>query len=488
MGRGTVSEDEHLQLIGPHAALHEDLSGVIRKDWQHKMKVRLARNAWILFIAAFISHPILLALFHMYGPPSGLGSLITDSSEARSSSVSMLLSIPLAAAFFYAAAHQVISNSPFFDNSIGTPPEVFKMIVILALSMCRKALKGLVSPQGSWLLDHSFFLILVIGLNIWFAVLDRLTSLLESMGRSEVSIMQAKPAKKMYEIMQAVGVTRTGQPEKDMLFSFEGDGQDCCSPRQLPDAKVDTSDSDSDNAEEPVSTFAPRGAMKCLAEIWSLYSLFAKVVAIACVGAYFLEMETTSHAILATLGLSTFGAGAIAALQFGPAAASILRIAIYRPYFVGDIVSVNGNMATTGFVEAITIGGLVIRNFEMKQTWIPHSTVEQATIQNWTRRPTKTVLIDLALNSNCDVSVVKELVKFGKQWIENSNQVLQTGYKKCVVKSISTGYGIQIIFFPAIGVSHKGIRQAFLFDFMKEAHRLRVTLVPVGFTFNFDKQ
>jgi len=113
-------------LLDPHVGLHEDLSGAIRKDWQHKNKVRLARNAWVLFIVAFIAHAILLALYHMYGTPAGLGNLITDSSEARSSAVSMLLSIPLAAAFLYASAHHVISNSPFFDNSIGTPQKFIK--------------------------------------------------------------------------------------------------------------------------------------------------------------------------------------------------------------------------------------------------------------------------------------------------------------------------------------------------------------------------
>ena len=134
-------------------------------------------------------------------------------------------------------------------------------------------------------------------------------------------------------------------------------------------------------------------------------------------------------------------------------------VSLYRrPFYVGDViqcdngpVATNAPTSTTGFLEAITLGGVVIRNFQMKQTLIPFTVFNNMVVQNWTRRATKTVVLDIYVSSHCTTAAVKTLAKFGKEWLDSSDQVLQTGYKKCVVSSASMGFTLQIIFFPAIG-------------------------------------
>jgi len=143
-----------------------------------------------------------------------------------------------------------------------------------------------------------------------------------------------------------------------------------------------------------------------------------------------------------------------------------------------------------GFVENITMMYVVIRNFEMKQTWIPHKTFGKMIIQNWTRRPSKTVLLNIGVSCRCPVKKVEQLVAFGKKWIQASAEIQQTNYQKCHITKVGNGYNIEVIFFPGIGVSHRGIRQKFLVAFMAVAERLKVSFVPLNIMANFceDKQ
>merc|ERR1719384_2578592 len=138
-----------------------------------------------------------------------------------------------------------------------------------------------------------------------------------------------------------------------------------------------------------------------------------------------------------------------------------------------------------GFVENITMMYVVIRNFEMKQTWIPHKTFSSMIIQNWTRRPSKTVLLNIGISCRCPVKKVQKLKDFGFRWIEKSPEIQQRNYRKCHITKIANGYNIEVIFFPEIGVSHRGIRQKFLIAFMAAAERLQVPFVPLQVAQNF---
>merc|ERR1712032_890151 len=121
----------------------------------------------------------------------------------------------------------------------------------------------------------------------------------------------------------------------------------------------------------------------------------------------------------------------------------------------------------------------------MKQTWIPHKTFSQMIIQNWTRRPSKTVLLNIAVTARCAVQKVEDLTRFAKQWIRESPEIQQSNYQKYHITKTANGFNIEIIFFPEIGVSHRGIRQKFLIAFMKAAERLQVPFVPLQIMQNF---
>merc|ERR1712113_29722 len=107
---------------------------------------------------------------------------------------------------------------------------------------------------------------------------------------------------------------------------------------------------------------------------------------------------------------------------------SLVRLSLNKPFYVGDLVTLNSNGSSNspdssimGFVENITMMYVVIRNFEMKQTWIPHKQFSQLIIQNWTRRPSKTVLLNIGISSRCNVKKVEQLTAFGKRWIQASS-------------------------------------------------------------------
>ncbi|CAE8642768.1 unnamed protein product [Polarella glacialis] len=128
---------------------------------------------------------------------------------------------------------------------------------------------------------------------------------------------------------------------------------------------------------------------------------------------------------------------------------------------------------------------VVIRNFEMKQTWISHKAFNELIIQNWTRRPTKTVLLNIGISCRCPLARVEKLTTFGKSWIQHSPEIQQTNYQKCHITKTANGYNIEVIFFPSIGVSHRGIRQKFLVAFMAAAERLDIPFVPLQIMNNF---
>merc|ERR1712232_963306 len=105
--------------------------------------------------------------------------------------------------------------------------------------------------------------------------------------------------------------------------------------------------------------------------------------------------------------------------ELGPNTMSLFRLSLNKPFYVGDLVTLNSNGAMDapassimGFVENITMMYVVVRNFEMKQTWIPHKAFSALIIQNWTRRPSKTVLLNIGISCRCPVRKVEQLVAF----------------------------------------------------------------------------
>jgi len=234
-----------------------------------------------------------------------------------------------------------------------------------------------------------------------------------------------------------------------------------------------------------------------LSYVWSLYYISGKVLGAAIVLAFVsgVQGSIVGHLLIGSLALSAATASGFA-FELGPNTLSLFRLSLNKPFYVGDLVTLNSTGATAdpaatsimGFVENITIMYVVIRNFEMKQTWIPHKAFSRLIIQNWTRRPSKTVLLNIGISCRCPVKKVEELTAFGKKWIEESTEIQQNNYRKCHITKIGNGYNIEVIFFPAIGVSHRGIRQKFLVSFMAAAERMQIPFVPLQINQNFCDQ
>eukprot|EP00913_Durusdinium_trenchii_P016996 g15981.t1 len=219
-----------------------------------------------------------------------------------------------------------------------------------------------------------------------------------------------------------------------------------------------------------------------------------------------MDTGTINRFLLGSLLISGAASGGFM-LELGPSTISLLRISLYKPFYVGDLVTLNksGDMgmkdSLVGFVENITMMYVVIRNFEMKQVWISHKAFNELVIQNWTRRPTKTVLLNIGISTRAPEMKVKRLqdglcsserggrwAKTGEtMWAKTAVCVAKrcAALRKCHITSTSNGYNLEVIFFPMVGVSHRQIRQKFLMSFMEAAERLNVPFVPLQLMQNF---
>jgi len=299
-------------------------------------------------------------------------------------------------------------------------------------------------------------MVIICGL-FYFNMLDRINDVLHSMIMDQEIINHSKPVAKMQSIVH--NISRTHVPERDIVYSF--------SHTHTVPAKV-------------------------LHYIWSIYYLIGKILGALIILAYFaqVEAETINRFLLGSLLISGAASGGFM-LELGPSTISLLRLSLYKPFYVGDLVTLNKtgdmamNEAVVGFVENITMMYVVIRNFEMKQVWISHKAFNELVIQNWTRRPTKTVLLNIGISTRAPKVKVQLLQEFGKKWIKASPDIQQNNYQKCHITSTSNGYNLEIIFFPMVGVSHRQIRQKFLMSFMSAAERLNVPFVPLQLMQNF---
>jgi len=305
--------------------------------------------------------------------------------------------------------------------------------------------------------------IALIVLTLYFSLLDLIDGLLGGMVRDQEVINSTAPVTKMQNLVGSI--TRSGRPEKDLVYCF---AQSNTVPAEV------------------------------LSYVWWFYYIVGKMLGVAITLMLFMGVTENylTHMIVAGVAFSAVTASGFM-FELGPNTLSLFRLSLNKPFYVGDLITLNTNgamdapeVSIMGFVENITMMYVVIRNFEMKQTWIPHKTFGKMIIQNWTRRPSKTVLLNIGVSCRCPVKKVEQLVAFGKKWIQASAEIQQTNYQKCHITKVGNGYNIEVIFFPGIGVSHRGIRQKFLVAFMAVAERLKVSFVPLNIMANFceDKQ
>jgi len=289
-------------------------------------------------------------------------------------------------------------------------------------------------------------------------MLDNVDDILKGMVADQEMINKVKPVQKMQDIVHKI--TRMGRQDKDFVYCF--------------------ADANTVPAE-------------VLSYVWWVYYIGGKIAGAGLIISVVLgATEVAGRVVLGGLVVSTAASGGLI-FELSPNTISLLRLSLYKPFYVGDLITLNANgsmeaptTSITGFVENITMMYVVIRNFEMKQTWISHTAFSKMVIQNWTRRPTKTVLLNIAISVRCPLQRVEMLQAFGKSWIKASPEIQQENYQKCHITKTGSGYNLEIIFFPTRGVSHRVIRQKFLMGVMAAAERLKIPFVPLQIMANFE--
>mmetsp|Transcript_82379 Transcript_82379/g.236705 ORF Transcript_82379/g.236705 Transcript_82379/m.236705 type:complete len:578 (-) Transcript_82379:76-1809(-) len=332
---------------------------------------------------------------------------------------------------------------------------MFLAVLVLGRSACLKAINENPADKIAFYIET---VIALVCLKMYYALLDQINAIIKGMANEQDMINKTPPVRKMQGLVR--NITRSGRPEKDVVYCF-------ANTNTVP-AEV-------------------------LSYVWWLYYFVGKVLGAGITFAVFMGVSNSviGHFLFGGIALSAATASGFL-FELGPNTLSLFRLSLNKPFYVGDLVTLNINGAmdspTTsimGFVENITMMYVVVRNFEMKQTWIPHKSFSGMIIQNWTRRPSKTVLLNIGISCRCPVKKVKQLADFGMRWIQASPEIQQANYRKCHITKVGNGYNIEVIFLPSIGVSHRGIRQKFLVAFMTAGERMQIPFVPLLINQNF---
>lgn len=91
------------------------------------------------------------------------------------------------------------------------------------------------------------------------------------------------------------------------------------------------------------------------------------------------------RSILASLLTAGGALAIIAGLAAQDALASVasgMMILIFKPFIIGDVVSIS-SMGVTGSIEDITLRHTVVKTFESKRVIIPNSTMNEAVVENF---------------------------------------------------------------------------------------------------------
>lgn len=343
---------------------------------------------------------------------------------------------------------------PIWCDPFSRGPMLLAMLGLVR-SACLKAVNEPAAGHIGFYLKAGLGLIC---LHLYYALLDRINAMIKGMAQEQEAINSTAPVSKMQSLVR--NVTRSGRKDRDAVYCF------------------------------PQTNTVPA---EVLSYSWWLYYAIGKVSGVALIIALLMGADDglVYHAVIGGIAFSAVTASGFM-FELGPSTLSLFRLSLNKPFYVGDLVTLNMNGAmdspdssVMGFVENITMMYVVIRNFEMKQTWIPHRSFNRMIIQNWTRRPSKTVLLNMGVSCRCPAQKVEQLTRFGKRWIQASEEIQQTNYQKCHITRTGNGYNIQVIFFPAIGVTHRGIRQKFLLAFMSAAERMQIPFVPLQIMQNF---
>ena len=181
----------------------------------------------------------------------------------------------------------------------------------------------------------------------------------------------------------------------------------------------------------------------------SLASVMAELITINCgviklfglllLVLYLVGVDITGNLII--FGLSLAFAGLMRVLNVAEALQTIIPLALSNSFHVGEIVSItsvadvpgdNPKIRLTGFVESVTWGHLVIRDFKKKQVFVPLTGLYGQQIANWARRPNKLVMFVIPITAprSGGADAVAKLTQYIRKWIKENDLIDHSGYSK----------------------------------------------------------
>ncbi|CAB9505470.1 expressed unknown protein [Seminavis robusta] len=232
----------------------------------------------------------------------------------------------------------------------------------------------------------------------------------------------------------------------------------------------------------------PHSPARVLANVLGIYVLLGEFVGLFLLLLYFIGVDLYENIVV--VGLSVLFTVVLTALHLGEAVGSLVPLVLSNSIHVGEIISVTrpgfkpGNDPKefiTGFVEGITLGHVVVRDFTRKQVHIPHSEFRDLVLTNWSRRPTKTCHFCLHVQLGLvDAAVpLAQLASFLKRWIDAHPGIDKENYIKSVAKMRSEGQALEVIFYPVMKYDANQLRAEFLVAVAGAAKRLDICILPV---------
>ena len=190
-----------------------------------------------------------------------------------------------------------------------------------------------------------------------------------------------------------------------------------------------------------------RAPLKYCAKSYGSILRSAKASAFALYFLYYIGMDI-SHNIVWVLPAGV-ASTLVLTLNLSPALRNLMPIALSNAFYLGEIISLttpgglppdNPGKSLTGFVEAVTMTHVVLRDFRRKQTWITHDNFMRYNPSNWTRRPCRLIHISFTVSSTVnDAEKVAQLAAFSRKWMDANEKVDLSSYKKSVVVDVKNG-------------------------------------------------
>jgi small-conductance mechanosensitive channel len=353
-------------------------------------------------------------------------------------------------------SHYTIDAQSWSEPLMPQPSHVF-VILVLFLYHLKLAAKIAVTEElveaTVALINSAIAITLVI---VWFSFLEGIRLAVSGYAAKVESVVSSAECTSFWlRIMH--GNTTHVDDEKNQLYSIPGG---CRSPASV------------------------------LAEVIAVYTALLNSVGVALLLLYLSGVDITENIVI--LGLVTLVTLATSASHMNVPLQSLIPIILSNSFHGGEIISLtrpgtaphsNPELVLAGFIEGVTWGHVVIRDFRRRQTFVPHTEFKGLVIHNWTRRLTRhcnfTLNVQPKSTAVSTAESVASLAKFVRKWIDANPLVDQKGYKLAIAKLGYEGLNISAIFYPNAKADVYILNTEFLIMIMDAANRLGLVLVPI---------